>query len=102
MPGLTGFVLGSIITAIALFFFFGCFFIEAEEKAYKKGYRDGSEIKNNRMKCEFTKCQHYLTCNREKGEVCENFAECKTYMDAYDNDIRIWKEIHDWGEEDYE
>ena len=99
MPGLTGFLIGSIITAVALFFMLGAFALEAEEIAYKKGLADGRKT-NRSEQCEFNKCQHYLTCGKDKGVVCEDFAACKTYMDAYDNDLALWQELHGWEDED--
>ena len=95
-----------IITGVSLVVFFLVFLysshlIEIEKEAYNKGFRDA--LKNNyKYQCDFKKCQHYLTCKKDKGVVCEDFAECKTYMDAYDNDLWLWKELHGWEDEDNE
>lgn len=48
--------------------------------------------------CEFGKCQRFLTCKREKGTVCEEYVECKTYMDSYGNDFYLWRELHDFDD----
>ena len=94
-PGLIGFLIGALVTALPLTLFYGSVVLEAEEKAYKKGLADGRN-KNRSERCEFNKCKHYLTCKKDKGEVCEDFAECKTYMDAYDNDLGLWQDLHGW------
>ena len=100
MPGLTWFVIGCLVSSITLVFLLGAFFIGAEEKAYKKGFEDGMR-KNRNEHCEFNKCKHYLTCKRDKGNTCEDFAACTTYMDAYDNDLGLWQQLHGWEEEEH-
>ena len=99
MPGLTGFLIGSAMASVVLAFVFISHEIEAKENAYLKGFQDGRK-KNRSEQCEFNICQHYLTCKKDKGEVCEDFAACKTYMDAYDNDLALWQELHGWEDED--
>lgn len=58
------------------------------------------EERNQEKKCEFGVCKNYLICSRDKKEPCELFAECKTYMDKYDNNMGIWSDVHDWGNDD--
>ena len=47
-----------------------------------------------KKKCKAGVCKHYWTCDKDKKEPCERFAECKTYMDKCDNDIELWAELH--------
>ena len=89
-----GFFIGVVITGISFSVLFGSMILEAEEKAYKKGFEDGK--KKYSQRCEFGNCKHYFTCDKEKGAVCEEFEQCKSYMDAYDNNLELWQEIHDW------
>ena len=49
--------------------------------------------------CEFGECKHYLTCNDTKGK-CERFEPCNSYMDKYDNDLELWKDLHGETDED--
>ena len=41
MSGVVGFFLGAFIAGITCLIFFGALHLEAEEKAYKRGYADG-------------------------------------------------------------
>lgn len=47
----------------------------------------------NEIVCVFGKCKHYLNCKKRKGK-CDSYRPCKTYMDKYDNDMELWKEMH--------
>ena len=100
MPGLTGFLIGGTMASVVLFLLFVAYQMEMEEKAYLRGFQDGRR-KNRSEQCEFNICQHYLTCKKDKGEVCEDFAACTTYMDAYDNDLGLWQQLHGWEEEEH-
>lgn len=44
--------------------------------------------------CKFGVCKKYCVCDKkEKKEPC-SFEPCLTYMDKYNNDIELWKELH--------
>ena len=47
--------------------------------------------------CQFGESQHWWKCKDRNGK-CERHEPCKTYMDKYDNDMELWKDLH--GEED--
>ena len=41
------FILGILVALVILSIFYGCLIIEAQEKAYKKGLRDGKNRKSD-------------------------------------------------------
>lgn len=46
-------------------------------------------------RCKFGSCKKYCMCDRkEKRDTCNEFEPCLTYMDKYNNDIDLWKELH--------